>query len=136
MALEDADNKALGQLYLVPRLGDRLLSEIDTDTILDMKAQLQASPGAKAAGKEGTGKPLSALSAVGRKDSDSRRKRLALRSACQTNRRGEEAATKTEASVRPIPIPGLPRPRAQALEARVSDHGSRPGLPWGAERTG
>jgi hypothetical protein len=45
-----ADYKALGRLYLVPHLGDRLLNDIDTETILDMKTQLQAAPGSKAAG--------------------------------------------------------------------------------------
>jgi integrase len=54
-----ADYKALGRLYLVPHLGDRLLNEIDTETIMDMKAKLQADPGSKAAGVEGTKKPLS-----------------------------------------------------------------------------
>lgn len=54
-----ADYKALGRLYLIPHLGDRLLNDIDTETILDMKAQLQASAGSKASGVEGSGKPLS-----------------------------------------------------------------------------
>jgi hypothetical protein len=54
-----ADYKALGRLYLIPHLGERLVSAIDTETILDMKAQLQASAGAKAAGEEGSRKPLS-----------------------------------------------------------------------------
>jgi integrase len=175
-----ADYKALGRLYLVPHLGARLLSEIDTETILDMKTQLQAAAGAKAAGKEGTGKPLSPRSVAkililggsvwrygrrikmvdGSPFADVRKPRAAkrepyildaseigrLRAALdvpaerllieltlttgmrsgeirgltwdsidlegkrlfierQANRRGEEAATKTESSVRPIPIP-------------------------------
>jgi integrase len=175
-----ADYKALGRLYLVPRLGDRLLCEIDTETIMDMKTQLQASAGAKAAGREGTGKPLSPRSVAkililggsvwrygrrikmvdGSPFADVRKPRAAkrepyildageiakLRAALdvpaerllieltlttgmrsgevrgltwdsidlegkrlfierQANRRGDEAATKTESSVRPIPIP-------------------------------
>jgi integrase len=168
-----ADYKALGRLYLVPCLGDRLLSEIDTETIMDMKTKLQATAGSKAAGKEGSGKPLSPRSVAkililggsvwrygrrikmvdGSPFADVRKPRAAkrepyildaaeiarLRAALevpaerllieltlttgmrsgevrgltwdsidldgQANRRGEEVATKTETSVRPIPIP-------------------------------
>lgn len=53
------DYKSLGRLYLVPHLGARLLGEIDAETIMDMKGQLQSSAGAKASGKEGSGKVLS-----------------------------------------------------------------------------
>ena len=54
-----ADYRAIGRLYLLPHLGERLLNDIDKKAILDMKAVLQAAPGAKAAGEEGSGKPLS-----------------------------------------------------------------------------
>ncbi len=54
-----ADYQAMGRLYLIPQLGARLLGEIDAETILDMKTALQASAGAKASGKAGSGKPLS-----------------------------------------------------------------------------
>ena len=175
-----ADYKALGRLYLVPYLGDRLLSEIDTEVIMDMKTQLQAAAGSKASGKEGSRKPLSPRSVAtililggsvwrygrrikmvdGSPFADVRKPRAAkrepyildaadiakLRAALnvpyerllieltlttgmrsgevrgltwdsidlegkrlfierQANRRGEEAATKTESSVRPIPVP-------------------------------
>jgi len=56
------DYRAVGRLYLIPHFGDRLLSEIDTETISDFKTQLQTNAGAKAAGKEGSGKALSARS--------------------------------------------------------------------------
>ena len=175
-----ADYKAIGRLYLLPYLGARLLREIDTEVIMDMKAQLQAAAGAKAAGKEGSGKPLSPRSiakiliqggsvwkygrkikmATGSPFSDVKKPRAGkrvpyildqaeiakLRAALdvpferllveltlmtglrsgeirgltwdavdldgkrlfietQANRRGEEAATKTENSVRPIQVP-------------------------------
>jgi integrase len=175
-----ADYKALGRLYLVPHLGDRLLSEIDTEVIMDMKSKLQAEAGSKASGEEGSGKPLSPRSVAkililggsvwrygrrikmvdGSPFADVRKPRAAkrepyildageiakLRAALdvpferllieltlttgmrsgevrgltwdsidlegkrlfierQANRRGEEAATKTESSVRPIPVP-------------------------------
>lgn len=57
-----ADYKALGRLYLVPLLGPKLLAEIDVETIMDLKRDLQTMPGAKAGGKEGSRKPLSARS--------------------------------------------------------------------------
>jgi len=57
-----ADYRAIGRLYLLPQLGDRLLNEIDKTAVLDMKATLQGTAGAKAAGREGSGKPLSARS--------------------------------------------------------------------------
>jgi hypothetical protein len=50
------DYKALGRLYLGPHLGSRLLGEIDAETIMEMKGKLQAAAGAKASGKEGSGK--------------------------------------------------------------------------------
>jgi integrase len=175
-----ADYRAIGRLYLLPHLGDRLLNDIDKDAILDMKAALQSAPGAKAAGEEGSGKPLSPRSVAkvlilggsvwrhGRDHykiatnpfADVKKPRAAkrqpyildageiakLRAALdvpverllieltlttglrsgevrgltwdsvdlegkrlfierQANRRGEEAATKTETSVRPIPVP-------------------------------
>jgi integrase len=175
-----ADYRAIGRLYLLPHLGDCLLNDIDKKAILDMKASLQGSPGAKAAGAEGSGKPLSSRSVAkvlilggsvwrhGRDHykiatnpfADVKKPRAAkrepyildaaeiakLRAALdvpaerllieltlttgmrsgevrgltwdsidldgkrlfierQANRRGEAAATKTESSVRPIPIP-------------------------------
>jgi integrase len=195
-----ADYKALGRLYLVPYLGDRLLSEIDTETILDMKASLQAQAGAKAAGKEGSGKPLSPRSVAkililggsvwrygrrikmvdGSPFADVRKPRAAkrepyildaaeiakLRTALdipferllieltlttgmrsgevrgltwdsidlegkrlfierQANRRGEEAATKTESSVRPIPVPAylIPELKRWKLACPVTARG-------------
>ena len=57
-----ADYKALGRLYLVPHLGPHLLAEIDVETIMNLKRALQTSPGAKAGGKEGSKKCLSARS--------------------------------------------------------------------------
>jgi integrase len=45
--------------YLLPQLGARLLSDIDTEVIMDMKAALQTDAGSKASGKEGSKKPLS-----------------------------------------------------------------------------
>jgi integrase len=39
--------------------GDLLLGEIDADAIMDMKGKLQGTAGAKASGKEGSGKALS-----------------------------------------------------------------------------
>jgi hypothetical protein len=56
------DYRSLGRLYLLPHFGDRLLSEIDTELISSFKAELQTTAGAKASGKEGSGKPLSARS--------------------------------------------------------------------------
>jgi hypothetical protein len=53
------DYKTLGRLYLVPHLGPRLLGEIDAEAIMDMKGKLQGTAGAKASGKEGSGKALS-----------------------------------------------------------------------------
>src|SRR6266404_3267917 len=175
-----ADYRAIGRLYLLPHLGERLLNDIDKTAILDMKAALQSAPGAKAAGEEGSGKPLSPRSVAkvlilggsvwrhGRDHykiatnpfADVKKPRAAkrqpyildageiakLRAALdvpverllieltlttglrsgevrgltwdsvdlegkrlfierQANRRGEEAATKTETSVRPIPVP-------------------------------
>jgi integrase len=175
-----ADYRAIGRLYLLPHLGGRLLNDIDKKAILDMKAALQSAPGAKAAGEEGSGKPLSPRSVAkvlilggsvwrhGRDHykiatnpfADVKKPRAAkrepyildageiakLRAALdvpferllieltlmtgmrsgevrgltwdsidlegkrlfierQANRRGEEAATKTESSVRPIPVP-------------------------------
>ena len=174
------DYKALGRLYLVPHLGARLLAEIDAEAIMDMKGALQATPGAKASGKEGSGKVLSPRTVAkiltlggtvwrygrriklvdGNPFADVKKPRAAkrqpyildveeigrLRSALsvpmerllveltittgmrsgevrgltwesidldgkrlfverQASRRGEEAATKTESSVRPIPLP-------------------------------
>jgi integrase len=175
-----ADYRAIGRLYLLPHLGHRLLDDIDKKTVLDMKAALQATPGSKAAGEEGSGKPLSARSvakvlilggSVWRHSrdhykiatnpfADVKKPRAAKRSPYildageiarlrpaldvpferllieltlttgmrsgevrgltwdsidlegkrlfierQANMRGEDAATKTEASVRPIPMP-------------------------------
>jgi integrase len=174
------DYKTLGRLYLVPHLGARLLGEIDAEAIMDMKARLQAAAGAKASGKEGSGKALSPRSVAkiltlgrtvwrygrriklvdGNPFADVKKPRAAkrqpyildveeigrLRAALsvpverllveltittglrsgevrgltwesidlegkrlfverQASRRGEEAATKTESSVRPIPLP-------------------------------
>jgi integrase len=175
-----ADYKALGRLYLVPHLGARLLGEIDAEAIMDMKGALQADAGAKASGKEGSGKVLSPRTVAkiltlgatvwrygrriklvdGNPFADVKKPRAAkrqpyildveeigrLRAALQVpaerllveltittgmrsgevrgltwdsidlegkrlfierqaSRRGEEAATKTESSVRPIPLP-------------------------------
>jgi len=54
-----ADYKAVARLYLLPRLGEQLLTELDAQAIMDLKAALLTSAGAKAAGREGSGKPLS-----------------------------------------------------------------------------
>ncbi len=54
-----ADYKATARLYLLPRLGTSPLAEIDAQVIMAMKAELLTRSGAKAAGREGTGKPLS-----------------------------------------------------------------------------
>jgi integrase len=195
-----ADYKALGRLYLVPHLGDRLLNDIDTETILDMKAQLQASAGSKASGVEGSGKPLSPRSVAkililggsvwrygrrikmvdGSPFADVRKPRAGkrepyildaaeiarLRGALdvpferllieltlttgmrsgevrgltwdsidlegkrlfierQANRRGEEAATKTESSVRPIPVPAylIPELKRWKLACPITGRG-------------
>jgi integrase len=195
-----ADYQALGRLYLVPLLGDRLLNEIDTETIMDLKTKLQADAGAKASGKEGSGKPLSPRSVAkililggsvwrygrrikmvdGSPFADVRKPRAAkrepyildageiakLRAALdvpferllieltlttgmrsgevrgltwdsidlegkrlfierQANRRGEEAATKTESSVRPIPIPAylVPELKRWKLACPITDRG-------------
>ena len=195
-----ADYKALGRLYLVPQLGDRLLNEIDTETIMDLKAKLQADAGAKASGIEGSKKPLSPRSVAkililggsvwrygrrikmvdGSPFADVRKPRAAkrepyildageiakLRAALdvpferllieltlttgmrsgevrgltwdsidlegkrlfierQANRRGEDAATKTESSVRPIPIPAylIPELKRWKLACPITDRG-------------
>jgi integrase len=57
-----ADYKALGRLYLLPLLGSRLLTEIDVEAVMDLKRALQTEPGAKAGGKEGSKRALSARS--------------------------------------------------------------------------
>jgi integrase len=57
-----ADYKAIGRLYLEPHLGDWRLVEIDAETIMEMKTALLTDAGAKAAGEEGSKKPLSARS--------------------------------------------------------------------------
>ena len=195
-----ADYRAIGRLYLLPHLGDRLLNDIDKTAILDMKATLQGSPGAKAAGAEGSGKPLSARSVAkvlilggsvwrhGRDHykiatnpfADVKKPRAAkripyildpaeiaqLRAALdvpferllieltlmtgmrsgevrgltwdavdlagkrlfiesQANRRGEEAETKTENSIRPIQIPAylIPELKRWKLACPVTDRG-------------
>ena len=50
-----------GACISLPQLGDRLLSDIDKRVVLDMKATLQGSPGAKAAGAQEREAPLGAL---------------------------------------------------------------------------
>jgi integrase len=55
-----ADYKAMARNYLLPRLGPRLLAEIDAESLSALKARLLTEPGLKASGKEGSGKPLSA----------------------------------------------------------------------------
>jgi integrase len=181
-------------------LGDRLLNEIDTEVIMDMKTTLQAEPGSKASGVEGTKKPLSPRSVAkililggsvwcygrrikmvdGSPFADVRKPRAAkrepyildsaeiakLRAALevpperllieltlttgmrsgevrgltwdsidlegkrlfierQANRRGEEAATKTEARVRPIPVPAylIPELKRWKLACPITDRG-------------
>lgn len=56
------DYLALARLYLLPRLGSCLLADVDVELIMQMKSALQADPGAKASGKSGTQRPLSARS--------------------------------------------------------------------------
>jgi integrase len=53
------DYKATARIYLLPRLGERLLAQIDAQVVMDLKAQLLTEAGAKASSKEGSGKPLS-----------------------------------------------------------------------------
>jgi integrase len=194
------DYKALGRLYLVPHLGARLLAEIDVEAIMTMKGALQADAGAKAAGKQGSGKPLSPRTVAkiltlggtvwryGRRIklvdanpfADVRTPRAAkrqpyildveeiarLRAALhvpmerllveltittgmrsgeirgltwesidlegkrlfverQASRRGDEAATKTESSVRPIPLPAylVPELKRWKLACPVTERG-------------
>jgi integrase len=57
-----SDYKAIGRLYLDPLLGDKRLADIDASTIMEMKTALLTEAGAKAAGEEGSKKPLSARS--------------------------------------------------------------------------
>ena len=54
-----ADYRAIGRLYLLPMLGDQLVDMLDVDFWLGFKTRLQTLAGSKAAGKEGSGKPLS-----------------------------------------------------------------------------
>jgi integrase len=195
-----ADYKALGRLYLVPHLGARLLGDIDTEVIMTMKSALQADAGSKAAGREGSGKPLSARSVAkvlilggtvwrygrriklvdGNPFADVRKPRAAkrvpyildveeigkLRTALsvpferllveltlttglrsgeirglvwdsidlegkrlfverQASRRGEEAVTKTESSVRPVPLPAylIPELKRWKLACPITERG-------------
>jgi integrase len=195
-----ADYKALARLYLVPHLGACRLADIDTEVIMTMKSALQAEPGSKAAGKEGSGKPLSARSVAkvlilggtvwrygrriklvdGSPFSDVKKPRAAkrvpyildageigrLRIALdvpaerllveltlmtglrsgeirgliwesidlegkrlfverQASRRGEEAATKTESSVRPVPLPAylIPELKRWKLACPITQRG-------------
>jgi hypothetical protein len=53
------DYKTCARLHLLPRLGARLLAELDAQTIMDLKARLLTEAGAKAAVDGGSGKPLS-----------------------------------------------------------------------------
>lgn len=57
-----ADYKASARLYLLPYFGDRALNELERDIecVKAFKAKLLTEPGIKAAGKQGSGKPLSA----------------------------------------------------------------------------
>jgi integrase len=55
-----ADYVGIARLYLLPEFGDRKLTEIDAEFLMDFKAKLLTQPGVKASCKEGTGKPLSA----------------------------------------------------------------------------
>jgi integrase len=54
-----ADYRAVARLYLLPRLGERLLAELDAESVNALKAALLTEAGAKASGKEGGRKPLS-----------------------------------------------------------------------------
>src|SRR5882724_2060716 len=56
----DADYKSIAVNYLLPRFGDRLLKEIDTEFLMDLKASLLTQPGVKASAERGSGRPLSA----------------------------------------------------------------------------
>lgn len=103
-----ADYQTLGRLYLLPFLGERLLSEIRVRTIEEFKEHLQSEPGAKAA--KGTGKALSARSVAKiiillgtvfrfaqRRDSvDLEGQRMFVEQ--QATRTGETGETKTEAA--------------------------------------
>ncbi|MDB6087793.1 MAG: putative integrase, partial [Gammaproteobacteria bacterium] len=53
-----ADYKSMGRLYLLPLMGDRLLSEIDGEFLVGVKTRLLTEPGVKAAAAKGSGKPL------------------------------------------------------------------------------
>ncbi len=53
-----ADYKASARLYLLPYFGHRELNEIDVECVMTFKAKLLSEPGVKAAGKEGSKKPL------------------------------------------------------------------------------
>lgn len=53
------DYRGCARLYLLPHLGTRLLTEIDAQPVMSLKASLLTEAGAKASGKEGSRKPLS-----------------------------------------------------------------------------
>lgn len=57
-----ADYQASARLYLLPHFGDLSINELERDIecVKAFKAKLLTEPGIKAAGKQGSGKPLSA----------------------------------------------------------------------------
>jgi len=46
-----ADYKAVSRIYLLPRLGARLLAEIDAEAVTSLRAVMLSEAGAKASGR-------------------------------------------------------------------------------------
>ncbi len=54
-----ADYRAVATHYLLPAMGERLLTDIDAEFLMTFKAKLLTESGLKASGRQGSGQPLS-----------------------------------------------------------------------------